>query len=101
MVRPGGRLAAGGAVAVGDLDAGLLELGDTRIVVDGKSEDSDGKSESGRRTISLDPLTIAYLRRHLAMLDEERKAAMVSNLLVVLCGHSVPQPVVNTGTIYQ
>jgi hypothetical protein len=26
---------------------------------------------------------------------------MVSNLLVVLCGHSVPQPVVNTGTIYQ
>jgi regulator of protease activity HflC (stomatin/prohibitin superfamily) len=34
-------------------------------------------------------------------LDEERKAAMVSNLLVVLCGHSVPQPVVNTGTIYQ
>jgi regulator of protease activity HflC (stomatin/prohibitin superfamily) len=34
-------------------------------------------------------------------LDEDRKAAMVSNLLVVLCGHSVPQPVVNTGTIYQ
>jgi regulator of protease activity HflC (stomatin/prohibitin superfamily) len=34
-------------------------------------------------------------------LDDDRKAAMVSNLLVVLCGHSVPQPVVNTGTIYQ
>jgi regulator of protease activity HflC (stomatin/prohibitin superfamily) len=34
-------------------------------------------------------------------LDGDRKAAMVSNLLVVLCGHSVPQPVVNTGTIYQ
>ncbi|QEL21059.1 SPFH domain-containing protein [Limnoglobus roseus] len=32
--------------------------------------------------------------------DPERKAAMVSNLLVVLCGHSVPQPVLNTGTLY-
>lgn len=34
-------------------------------------------------------------------LDEERKAAMVSNLLVVLCGDKATQPVVNTGTIYQ
>jgi regulator of protease activity HflC (stomatin/prohibitin superfamily) len=34
-------------------------------------------------------------------LDEERKAAMVSNLLVVLCGEKGAQPVVNTGTIHQ
>jgi hypothetical protein len=34
-------------------------------------------------------------------LDEERRAAMVSNLLVVLCGHQNPQPVINTGTLYQ
>ena len=34
-------------------------------------------------------------------LDEERKAAMVSNLLVVLCGERETQPVVNTGTLYQ
>lgn len=33
-------------------------------------------------------------------LDEERKAAMVSNLLVVLCGERGTQPIVNTGTIY-
>lgn len=33
-------------------------------------------------------------------LDEERKAAMVSNLLVVLCGEQNAQPVVNTGTLY-
>jgi hypothetical protein len=33
-------------------------------------------------------------------LDEERKAAMVSNLLVVLCGDKDTQPVVNTGTLY-
>ncbi|MFQ5461111.1 MAG: SPFH domain-containing protein [Phycisphaerae bacterium] len=33
-------------------------------------------------------------------LDEERKASMISNLLVVLCGHQEVQPVVNTGTMY-
>jgi len=33
-------------------------------------------------------------------LDDERKAAMVSNLLVVLCGETNAQPVVNTGTLY-
>jgi regulator of protease activity HflC (stomatin/prohibitin superfamily) len=33
-------------------------------------------------------------------LDEERKAQMVSNLLVVLCGDRAAQPVVNTGTLY-
>jgi regulator of protease activity HflC (stomatin/prohibitin superfamily) len=33
-------------------------------------------------------------------LDPERRAAMVSNLLVVLCGHTIPQPVLNTGTLY-
>jgi regulator of protease activity HflC (stomatin/prohibitin superfamily) len=34
-------------------------------------------------------------------LDDERRAAMVSNLLVVLCSDRDPQPVVNTGTLYQ
>ena len=34
-------------------------------------------------------------------LDEERKAAMVSNLLVVLCGDRDAHPVVNTGSLYQ
>ena len=33
-------------------------------------------------------------------LDEERKAAMVSNLLVVLCSESSTQPIVNTGSLY-
>ena len=36
----------------------------------------------------------------LVVLDDERKAAMVSNLLVVLCGDKDPQPVVNSGSIY-
>jgi regulator of protease activity HflC (stomatin/prohibitin superfamily) len=38
--------------------------------------------------------------KDIVQLDEERKAAMVSNLLVVLCGESRAQPVVNTGTLY-
>jgi regulator of protease activity HflC (stomatin/prohibitin superfamily) len=33
-------------------------------------------------------------------LDEERKATLVGNLLVVLCGHSAPSPVLNTGGLY-
>jgi regulator of protease activity HflC (stomatin/prohibitin superfamily) len=39
--------------------------------------------------------------REIVTLDDERRAAMVSNLLVVLCGERAAQPVVNTGTIYQ
>jgi hypothetical protein len=34
-------------------------------------------------------------------LDHERKATMVSNLMVVLCGEREAQPVVNAGTLYQ
>ena len=38
--------------------------------------------------------------KHVVELDEERKAAMVSNLLVVLCGNRDAQPVVNSGSLY-
>jgi regulator of protease activity HflC (stomatin/prohibitin superfamily) len=38
--------------------------------------------------------------RKVVELDEERRAAMVSNLLVVLCGERAAQPILNTGTIY-
>ncbi len=40
-------------------------------------------------------------KREIVHLDDERKAAMVSNLLVVLCGERSTQPVINAGTIYQ
>jgi regulator of protease activity HflC (stomatin/prohibitin superfamily) len=39
--------------------------------------------------------------RGVVKLDDERRAAMVSNLLVILCGESEATPVVNTGTLYQ
>ena len=38
--------------------------------------------------------------QHIVELDEERKAAMVSNLLVVLCGERSTQPIINTGTLH-
>jgi hypothetical protein len=40
-------------------------------------------------------------KRGVVHLDEERKATMVSNLLVVLCGEKAAQPVVNAGSLYQ
>lgn len=40
-------------------------------------------------------------KREIVTLDEEKKATMVSNLLVVLCGDKEATPVVNTGTLYQ
>jgi regulator of protease activity HflC (stomatin/prohibitin superfamily) len=47
-------------------------------------------------------LALNRLSEHrIVELDEERKAAMVSNLLVVLCGEERAQPVVNAGTLYQ
>lgn len=39
-------------------------------------------------------------QENIVELDDERKAAMVSNLMVVLCGEKAAQPIVNTGTLY-
>jgi regulator of protease activity HflC (stomatin/prohibitin superfamily) len=40
-------------------------------------------------------------RKQIVNLDEEKKAAMVSNLMVVLCGEKATQPVINAGSLYQ
>jgi regulator of protease activity HflC (stomatin/prohibitin superfamily) len=40
-------------------------------------------------------------RKQIVTLDEEKKAAMVSNLMVVLCGEKATQPVINAGSLYQ
>jgi len=42
----------------------------------------------------------ALSERNVVVLDDERKAAMVSNLLVVLCGDKDTQPIINAGTLY-
>ena len=43
----------------------------------------------------------ALSRKEIVHLDEEKKAAMVSNLMVVLCGEKAATPILNTGTLYQ
>jgi regulator of protease activity HflC (stomatin/prohibitin superfamily) len=50
----------------------------------------------GMVELALDKLS----ERGIVNLDEERKAAMVSNLMVVLCGDQPPSPIVNTGSLY-
>jgi hypothetical protein len=50
----------------------------------------------GMVEMALDKLS----QKEIVDLDEERKAAMVSNLLVVLCGNKEAQPIVNSGSIY-
>lgn len=40
-------------------------------------------------------------KKEIVQLDEEKKAAMVSNLMVVLCGEKAATPILNTGTLYQ
>lgn len=52
--------------------------------------------------VSMVELALAKLsEKHVLEFDDERKAAMVSNLLVVLCSESSAAPVVNAGTLYQ
>jgi regulator of protease activity HflC (stomatin/prohibitin superfamily) len=51
--------------------------------------------------VSMVEMALAQLSaRHIVELDAERKAAMVSNLLVVLCGERGSQPVINSGSLY-
>ncbi len=54
-----------------------------------------------RGAVGMVEMALDELREHSVVdLDEERKAAMVSNLLVVLCGEEGAQPVLNTGSLY-
>ena len=55
-----------------------------------------------RGAVSMVEMALRQLsERNLVELDEERKASMVSNLLVVLCSESAASPVINAGTLYQ
>jgi integrase len=56
-----------------DLDNGTLAVEDTLVVVKGHATESDGKTDDSRRTISLDPFTVAALRRYVEMIDRERE----------------------------
>jgi integrase len=56
-----------------DLDAGTLDIGPTRVVLNGKVIESDGKTANAQHVLALDPFTLAVLRAHVEMLDGERK----------------------------
>ena len=55
-----------------DLAAGTLEIDTTRVVVDGRVIESDGKTENAQHVLALDPFTLAVLKAHVEMLDRER-----------------------------
>ena len=72
----------------------MLRRQQANAVVAARSRIVDGAV--GMVEMALDRLS----ERGIVDLDEERKAAMVSNLMVVLCGDQPASPVVNTGTLY-
>jgi len=61
----------------------------------------DARALIVRGAVSMVEQALKELSEHdIVELDNERKAAMVSNLLVVLCGNKDPQPIVNSGSLY-
>jgi integrase len=56
-----------------DLDAETLAIETTRVVVDGKVIESDGKTANAQHILALDPFTLAVLRKHVEMLDLDRR----------------------------
>jgi regulator of protease activity HflC (stomatin/prohibitin superfamily) len=61
----------------------------------------DARAKIVHGAVSMVDMALKSLaEKHVVQLDDERKAAMVSNLMVVLCGESEVHPVVNAGTLY-
>ena len=77
-----------------EIAAVMLQRQQATAVVDARKMIVDGAV--GTVEMALEKLS----EKHVVELDEERKAAMVSNLLVVLCGSKDTQPIVNTGSLY-
>ena len=77
-----------------EIAAVMLQRQQASAVVDARKMIVDGAV--GMVEMALDRLN----EKGVVELDEERKAAMVSNLLVVLCGNRDAQPVVNSGSLY-
>ena len=76
------------------IEAAMLQRQQARAIVDARTTIVDGAV--GMVEMALERLE----EKGVVELDEERKAAMVSNLLVVLCGNHEAQPIVNSGSLY-
>ena len=77
-----------------EIAAVMLQRQQASAIIDARKMIVDGAV--GMVEMALDRLN----QNHVVELDDERKAAMVSNLLVVLCGNRDAQPIVNSGSIY-
>ena len=77
-----------------EIAAAMLQRQQASAIVDARKMIVDGAV--GMVEMALERLN----ENDVVKLDEERKAAMVSNLLVVLCGNKDAQPVVNSGSLY-
>ena len=77
-----------------EIAAVMLQRQQARAIIDARKMIVDGAV--GMVEMALERLS----ENNTVQLDEERKAAMVSNLLVVLCGNKDAQPVVNSGSLY-
>ena len=77
-----------------EIAAVMLQRQQASAIIDARKMIVDGAV--GMVEMALERLN----ENHIVELDEERKAAMVSNLLVVLCGNHDAQPVVNSGSLY-
>ena len=77
-----------------EIAAVMLQRQQASAIIDARKMIVDGAV--GMVEMALDRLN----ESHMVELDEERKAAMVSNLLVVLCGNKDAQPIVNSGSLY-
>jgi integrase len=64
---------AGARLDLLDLDAGTLSIEITRVVVDGRVVESDGKTENAQHVLALDPFTLAVLKAHVEQLARERR----------------------------
>ena len=77
-----------------EIAAVMLQRQQASAIIDARKMIVDGAV--GMVEMALDKLS----EKEIVNLDEERKAAMVSNLLVVLCGNKDAQPIVNSGSLY-
>ena len=77
-----------------EIAAAMLQRQQAAAIIDARKMIVDGAV--GMVEMALERLN----EKQVVTLDEERKAAMVSNLLVVLCGNKDAQPIVNSGSIY-
>ena len=77
-----------------EIAAAMLQRQQATAVIDARKMIVDGAV--GMVEMALEKLS----QKQIVELDEERKAQMVSNLMVVLCGNKDAQPIVNSGSIY-